>query len=347
MIKTEPRVAVVILNWNGKKLLNEFLPSVINSTYPNLEIIVGDNHSTDGSVEFIRTHYPQLSIIENDDNYGFAEGYNRILEKVEADYFVLLNSDVEVTPGWIEPVIELMEKDPKTGACQPKILSYKERDSFEYAGAAGGFMDLFGYPFCRGRIFDHIETDNGQYDEQEELFWASGAALFIRAELFRRSGGFDRDYFAHMEEIDLCWRIKNMGYKIMFCPASVVHHLGGGTLDQNNPQKTYLNFRNSLITLRKNIPLHKSFFIIFIRHCLDFVALVRFMLSGKFKHAFAINRAHYDFLITQGTWMNKRKKLLKLFRNPNQNGLYERSIVFDHFIRNKKKFSELSGKDFS
>jgi GT2 family glycosyltransferase len=341
-----PKVAVVILNWNGKKLLETFLPSVIQSTYPNLEIIVGDNHSSDDSVDFITTHFPSIKIIHNDYNYGFAEGYNRILEQVDAKYFVLLNSDVEVTPGWLEPMTALLEKNPKIGACQPKILDYRAKEKFEYAGASGGYLDVFGYPFCRGRIFERLEKDEEQYNDVEEIFWASGAALFIRAEIYKRSGGLDSDFFAHMEEIDLCWRIKNMGYKIMICPESVVYHVGGGTLNLNNPKKTYLNFRNSLITLRKNLPFHKAFLIIFIRHCLDLVAWFKFIFEGKFKHAFAINKAHYHFLITQKNWIEKRKQLIKLFNNPNHSGLYDRSIVFDYYIRKKKKFSDLESKDF-
>lgn len=343
----QPRVAVVVLNYNGEKLLPNFLPSVYNSNYPNLRIILGDNASTDQSVEWVKSNLPQVEIIVNDKNYGFAEGYNQILNKVkDVDYYVLLNSDVEVTQNWISPVIEMMQKDPKIAAAQPKIISYIERDSFEYAGAAGGFIDAFGYPFCKGRIFDSIEKDLQQYEKNEEIFWASGAALFIKAELYHKSGRLDKDYFAHMEEIDLCWRLKNMGYKIMYCAESKVYHVGGATLSETNPHKTYLNFRNSLITLRKNIPLHKAFGIIFIRHVLDLIQLIRFLLSGKFKHAFAINRAHYDFLITQSTWSNKRKKLLKLFNKPNNKGIYHRSIVYDYFIMRRKKFNQLDVRYF-
>ncbi len=341
------RVAVVILNWNGKALLEQFLPSVCRSTYPNLEIIVGDNASTDDSVDFLKTHYPTVRIIHNSENFGFAEGYNRVLAAVDADYFVLLNSDVEVSPDWIEPIISLMEKDPRIGACQPKLLDQKNKNIFEYAGASGGYLDLLGYPFCRGRIFDHVEEDSAQYNQNEEVFWASGAALFIRSELYRTSGGLDKDFFAHMEEIDLCWRIKNMGYKIMVCPGSVVYHVGGGTLQQNDPKKTYLNFRNSLIMLRKNLPFHRAFGVIFIRHCLDLIAWFRFFLGGQFKHAFAINKAHYQFLITQRIWRERRKEMIRIFSNPNSTGLYNRSIVFDYFVRKKKYFSDLSPRDFS
>lgn len=340
------KVAVVILNWNGKLLLEKFLPSVLKSTYSNLEIVVGDNASTDGSADYIKMHFPTVTCIKNDENYGYAAGYNRILEHVYADYFVLLNSDVEVTPEWIEPIIELMEKSSEVGICQPKIINYHAKNYFEYAGASGGFIDIFGYPFCRGRIFDQLEKDEGQYDEVKEIFWASGAALFIRSDLYKQSGGLDPYFFAHMEEVDLCWRVKNMGYKIMVCPRSVVFHVGGGTLPVNNPNKTYFNFRNSLIMLRKNLPFHQALGIIIIRHFLDLIAWIRFLLTGKFKHAFAINKAHYHFLITHPQWTEKRKQLLKLFKNPNKSGLYKRSIVFDYFVRNKKHFSELSNRDF-
>ncbi len=346
-MSTLPTVAVVVLNYNGEKLLPEFLPSVYNSTYQNLRIILVDNASTDNSIEWVKNNFPTIEIIINDKNYGYAEGYHHALTKINnVDYFVLLNSDVEVSSMWIEPVIELMESNKNIAVAQPKILSYVDKNMFEYAGAAGGFIDKFGYPFCQGRIFDTIEKDQNQYSRNVEVFWASGAAMFIKAEIYHLSGGLDRDFFAHMEEIDLCWRIKNMGYKIYTCSNSVVYHLGGATLHESNPHKTYLNFRNSLITLRKNLALHKSFGIIFIRHLLDLIQWFRFILNGKFKHAFAINRAHYDFLITQSTWHNKRKKLLKLYKSPNNVGIYNRSIVFDYFILRNKTFHKLEQKKF-
>lgn len=342
-----PRVAVVVLNYNGAKILPEFLPSVFNSTYPNMELILADNASTDDSCEWVKQNLPGIKILSNKKNLGFAEGYHNILSQIkDVDYFVLLNSDVEVTPGWIEPVIELMQSDSSIAIAQPKILSFLEKNKFEYAGAAGGYIDRFGYPFCKGRIFDTIEIDQAQYESNEQIFWASGAAMFIRADIYEKSGGLDPDYFAHMEEIDLCWRIKNMGYKIYYCKDSTVYHLGGGTLHETNPFKTYLNFRNSLITLRKNLPLHISFGVLVIRHILDFIQWLRFMFTGKFKHAFAINHAHYDFLITQATWHSKRKKLIKLFMKPNKIGLYNRSIVFDYFVSGKKTFKRLDPKHF-
>ncbi len=342
-----PRVAVVVLNYNGENLLPKFLPSVYNTIYPNVRIVLGDNASNDRSLEWVKSNFPKIEIICNEKNYGFAEGYNKILEKIrDVDYYVLLNSDVEVPTNWLGSMVELMESDPKIAACQPKILSFLERKSFEYAGAAGGFIDSFGYPFCKGRIFDAVEQDQLQYEKNEEIFWASGAALMVRAKLYHDAGGLDKDFFAHMEEIDLCWRLKNMGFKIMYCAQSHVYHLGGGTLNESNPHKTYLNFRNSLITLRKNLPLHKSFGIIFIRHVLDLLQWFRFFFSGKFKHAFAINRAHYDFLITQSTWHYKRKKLLRLFNKPNNFGIYHRSIVYDYFILRRKIFKQLDERFF-
>ncbi|MGZ3836376.1 MAG: glycosyltransferase family 2 protein, partial [Mucilaginibacter sp.] len=246
MINT-PKVAVVILNWNGIKHLREFLPSVLASTWANLDVIVGDNGSTDGSVDFLRQNFPSVLIIQLDQNYGFTGGYNRVLEKVEADYYILLNSDVEVPVGWIEPVIALMESDPLIAAAAPKIKSFSQKDHFEHAGAAGGFIDVFGYPFCRGRMFYEIEEDRGQYEQSDEVFWATGAAMFVKSECWKLAGGFDDHFFAHMEEIDLCWRLKNAGYKVMYCAQSEVYHVGGGTLNVENPFKTFLNFRNNLL----------------------------------------------------------------------------------------------------
>ncbi|MGI4750231.1 MAG: glycosyltransferase family 2 protein, partial [Janthinobacterium lividum] len=304
-----PKVAVVILNWNGLKYLQTYLPSVAASLYPNLEIILGDNGSTDGSVEFVRANFPSVKTVLNDQNYGFTGGYNRVLSQVQADYFILLNSDVEVVPNWIEPVITLMESDELIAAAAPKILSWQEKNKFEHAGAAGGFIDTFGYPFCRGRIFFEIEEDRGQYDQTIEVLWASGAALFIKQKYWELSGGFDERFFAHMEEIDLCWRLKNMGLKVMYCAESTVYHLGGGTLDAENPYKTYLNFRNNLLLLQKNLWLRKSVFIIPMRFVLDFVTLVRFLSEGKRKDAAAISKAHRNFVRQLFTNSGQRQKV--------------------------------------
>lgn len=334
-----PRVAVVILNWNGIAYLKQFLPSVCASTYPKLDIIVGDNASTDDSVKFIKENYPQIKIIVNDKNYGFAGGYNKVLDQIDHDYFVLLNSDVEVEPNWIEPVISLMESDSKIAVAQPKILSQSNKSSFEYAGAAGGFIDKFGYPFCRGRIFDTLELDNGQYNLSTEVFWASGAAFFIKRAMWQEMHGLDDDFFAHMEEIDLCWRLKNQGYKIMFCADSKVYHVGGGTLQAESPFKTYLNFRNNLVLLQKNLPSWRAVFIIFIRFWLDFITLLKFLLDGKPKNALAISKAHVYFLKNIFKNIPKSKNIKK--DRFNHIGLFNGSIVWQYFIKKKMLFSSL------
>ncbi|MES2418923.1 MAG: glycosyltransferase family 2 protein [Bacteroidota bacterium] len=334
-----PKVAVVILNWNGKDLLSRFLPSIVETKYDNLQIIVGDNASTDDSVAFVKTSFPGLTIIENDRNYGFAGGYNQILAKVEADYFVLLNSDVEVPANWIQPVIDLMAGDENIAVAQPKIKWQLQKDQFEYAGAAGGFMDLHSYPFCRGRIFDIVEADHGQYNENIEIFWASGAAFFIKQKAWKEANGFDADLFAHMEEIDLCWRLKNLGYKIMCCSDAEVYHLGGGTLNANNPYKTYLNFRNNLIIMQKNLPKNDATFRIFIRFWLDLAAWLKFLLAGKPAFALAISKAHFHFLSKINYTASKRtKQQIPLL---NHSGVYKNSIVYSYFITKIKHFSEL------
>ena len=334
-----PRVAVVILNWNGLDFLRRFLPSICASTYPNLDIIVGDNASNDNSVSFVRENYPQIKISINDQNYGFAGGYNRVLNSLDQDYFVLLNSDVEVEPGWIEPVIQLMEKDRSIAAAQPKILSQSNKKLFEYAGAAGGFLDIFGYPFCRGRIFDSLEVDSSQYDQSSEIFWASGAAFFIKRLKWLEMNGLDEDFFAHMEEIDLCWRLKNNNYKIMYCAESTVFHVGGGTLNAESPFKTYLNFRNNLVLLQKNLPAGKSIVIIFLRFWLDFLSLLKYLMDGKPKNALAISKAHIYFIRNLNRNTVKSRKIPK--HTLNKNGLYIGSIVWDYFVRNKKTFTSL------
>ncbi|MEJ7694267.1 glycosyltransferase family 2 protein [Daejeonella sp.] len=334
-----PSVSVVILNWNGLNYLQQFLPSVFASTYPNLRIIVGDNASTDSSVEFIRANYPQIEVITNDNNYGFAGGYNKVLDQIDSDYFILLNSDVEVQPQWIQPVIDLMESDAQIATAQPKILSYKEKDKFEHAGAAGGFLDMFGYPFCRGRIFDSVESDNGQYDDVKEIFWASGAALFIKRDKWIEVGGLDADFFAHMEEIDLCWRLKNNGYKVIYCPDSVVYHVGGGTLDSENPFKTYLNFRNNLFLIQKNLSFFHASIIIFIRLWLDLVSLLKFLYDGRPKHARAINKAHTAFLKAIFKTGKKASKISTA--RFNGTALVNKSIVWQYFVQKKKTFNSL------
>ncbi|WP_316838899.1 glycosyltransferase family 2 protein [Pedobacter gandavensis] len=340
---TTASVAVVILNWNGKALLERFLPSVLQSSYANLQVIVGDNASTDDSVAFVRQNYPNIRIIENDKNYGFAGGYNKVLEQVNADYYVLLNSDVEVPENWIQPVIDLMQNDPKIAAAQPKIKWQQDKSKFEYAGAAGGYLDLHCLPFCRGRVFDTVEDDHGQYNDVKEIFWASGAALFIKSECWKISGGLDPDFFAHMEEIDLCWRLKNMGYKIMYCPDAEVYHLGGGTLNADNPYKTYLNFRNNLIIMQKNLPLSDAYFRIFIRFFIDFAALLNFVAQGKLDSAMSISKAHFHFL--QQLSANGKKRAKQQIPYHKHAGYYSSSIIYAYFIKKIKRFSDLGIKN--
>lgn len=334
-----PSVSIVVLNWNGQSFLEQFLPSICASTYPNLQVIIGDNASTDNSVSFVKSHYSQIRIILNDKNYGFAGGYNMVLGQVESDYYILLNSDVEVEPGWIEPVIELMESDSKIAAAQPKVRSYREKHMFEYAGAAGGFLDFLGYPLCRGRIFDTVEADTGQYDDVKEIFWASGAALFIRRRRWEEVGGLDEDFFAHMEEIDLCWRLKNIGLKVMYCPNSVVYHVGGGTLNSENPFKTYLNFRNNLILIQKNLPFFHSALVIFCRFWLDLIALIKFLYDGKTKDAWAVNKAHVSFF--KDLFKNARKASKIPTAGFNSTGIIKTSIVWHYFALKKKTFKSL------
>lgn len=341
----EPSVAVVILNWNGRALLERFLPSVVQTEYPNLQLIVGDNASTDDSVAFVREHYPQVSVLTNEQNHGFAGGYNRILSRVNADYYVLLNSDVEVPQNWIKPVIDLMQSDQTIGAAQPKIKWATQKDQFEYAGAAGGFVDAHVFPFCRGRIFDQVETDHGQYDENLEVFWASGAAFFIKKSVWNEVGGLDVDLFAHMEEIDLCWRLKNLGYKVMCCAGAEVYHLGGGTLSANNPFKTYLNFRNNLMIMQKNLPKAEAYRRIFIRLWYDLAAWLQFLLKGKPKFTLAISKAHFHFFRQLG--QTARKRGARQLGLKQHQGVYKGSIVWAYFVHKVRKFSELNLKNSS
>ena len=338
------KVAVVILNYNGRKFLEEFLPNVIANCDPSLaEIVVADNASTDDSVAFMKSHFPEIRLIENESNGGFATGYNVALRQIEAQYYVLLNSDIEVAPNWIEPVIALMDADAQIAACQPKILSYYEKEKFEYAGASGGFIDKYGYPFCRGRVFQNLETDEGQYDDPMEVFWATGACMFVRADLYHQIGGLDDSFFAHMEEIDLCWRLKNAGYKVFCCPQSKVYHIGGGTLPKNSPRKTYLNFRNNLSLLVKNLPKGKVWRTILVRIVLDWVAAFKFLCEGCGKDFCMVYKAHWDFYKRLGSLREKRKHS----EHRKVSCVYLRNIVFDNILGRKKKFSELKAKYFS
>ncbi len=337
-------VAVVILNYNGKKFLELFIEKAIKFSYPH-QVYVADNASTDDSIAYLEKNFPQVKIIRNDKNYGYATGYNIALKQVKSDYIVLLNNDVEVTENWLQHAIELMEADKKIAACQPKLLDYNNRTKFEYAGAAGGFIDKLGYPFCKGRIFNTIETDNKQYEGNHEVFWASGACMIVRADLFWKLNGFDDDFFAHMEEIDLCWRIKNLGYKIYTTSLSTVYHVGGGTLNKINARKTFLNFRNSLITLTKNHPSKVFLLVIYFRMLLDGVAGLKFLLEGEPKHFLAVIKAHFSFYSLLGLTLKKRKALKQLpgFKRTLSNS-YSGSIVYSHFIKGVKNFSDLKGK---
>lgn len=331
MLKT----AIVILNWNGKELLRQFLPSVVEHT-KEATIYVIDNASKDSSVAFLRVHFPQVKVILNDDNYGFAKGYNEGLKKIDAEILVLLNSDVEVTSGWLHSILEQFKNEVNTAIIQPKILSFHHPEYFEYAGAAGGFIDRFGFPFCRGRIFNVLEKDQQQYNDIADIFWASGACMAIRKKVFDELGGFDNDFFAHQEEIDLCWRAHNSGYPVKYNGFSTVYHVGGATLAYQNPQKTFLNFRNNLYLLFKNLPKKDLFPIIFGRLFLDGLAGIHFLAYGQFKNVGAILRAHFSFYCQIPSLIKKRKSTQKL------DYYYTQSIVFQYFIKKKSIFNSLS-----
>ncbi len=337
---SHPSVGVVILNFNTKELLERFIPAVLATTYPNFELIVADNGSSDGSLELVREKFPGVTCLDLNINLGFAGGYNQALQELDHDYFVLLNSDVRVDPNWITPVIEVMERDQKIAAAQPKILDENKPDHFEYAGAAGGFMDALAYPFCRGRVFEVLEEDEGQYDSTREVFWASGAALFIRSEIWNSIGGLDTDYFAHMEEIDLCWRLKNKGFSIVAVPEARVWHLGGATLSKAKAKKTFLNFRNTLASMAKNMPASQFWLKLIPKLVLDGLAGVHFLLQGKPDHCWAIVRAHFNFYGTFGKWWKKRDTVKK----GRMTGVYRGSLVFAHFIQKKKSYSKLESR---
>lgn len=325
------KIAVVILNWNGARLLEQFLPSVIMYS-DEANIYVADNASTDTSVDLVKRRFPSVKIIQNDGNYGFAKGYNVALEQVEEEYYALVNSDIEVTEGWLAPILSIFDSEPTTGIIQPKILDYKNKEYFEYAGAAGGFIDQFGYPYCRGRIFDSIEKDKGQYNDEIDIFWASGACFFIRKDIYRKLNGFDSDFFAHQEEIDLCWRAFNSGFKAKYTYKSVVYHVGGATLNESNPKKTFLNFRNSLLMLAKNLPESKLLPIILARLVLDGMAGIQFIFKGKFIHCWAIVKAHFNFYYLINKTLKKRK-------SPQAYNYYRsKSIVYKYFLKSGTVF---------
>lgn len=329
------KIAIVILNWNGEVLLERFLPSVVQFS-EEVDIYVADNASSDGSVSFLKKHFPKIQIIQNKTNGGFAKGYNDALKHIDADIFCLLNSDVEVTKGWLLPIIEGFETLPDAAIIQPKILDLLKKGHFEYAGAGGGFIDQLGYPFCRGRIFQTLERDNGQYDDVKEIFWATGACMFVKRDIFWKLGGFDSDYFAHQEEVDFCWRAKNQGYKVYYIGKSKIYHLGGSTLSNMNPKKTYLNFRNSLFSITKNLPRRKAFVVIFIRLLLDAIAALRFILQGRFRHCWAILRAHFSFYRQFRKMYKKREKTKFLIKY-----YITKSIVWSYFVHRIRNFNIL------
>ncbi|MES2431641.1 MAG: glycosyltransferase family 2 protein [Bacteroidota bacterium] len=335
----QPSVAIVILNWNGRDFLKKFLPSVLASTYSNKRIIIADNASTDNSITFLKENFPEVEILQNSTNEGFAKGYNTALSQVKSDYYILLNSDVEVMPGWIEPVIRLMESDPQIGACQPKLLSYNHKSEFEYAGACGGWLDGFGYPFSRGRIFDIVEQDKGQYDEAQPCFWASGAAMFVKAHLYHEVGGLDEYFFAHQEEIDFCWRMQQAGYKIYVQPASIIYHVGGGTLPKENNLKVFLNFRNNLIMMAKNFTWKEIIWKIPFRMFLDNTAAAKGLVEGNGGYFIAIQRAHLHFF--RWIFTKKRRQVFPIKKTNKLDGLYTGSAVWQHFVKKKTTFSEI------
>ncbi len=332
------KIAVVILNWNGEKLLEKFLPSVVNYSKEDAEIYVADNHSTDDSIAFLQKKYPEVKIVQNKVNGGYAKGYNDALKQIKADVYALVNSDIEVTENWLKPIAAQFALEPNTVVIQPKLLDYKDKTKFEYAGAAGGFVDFFGYPYCRGRIFNQLEPDNGQYDDICNIFWGSGACLFIRAAVYHQMKGLDESYFSHQEEIDLCWRIQNEGYNIQYVGTSTVYHVGGATLQESNPHKTFLNFRNSLFTIAKNVPKRFVLIVILARLVLDAVAALKFALELRPAHSFAILRSHFSFY-----WFLPKMLYKRRFISYKQTRYYDCfSIVWQHFVLGKKKYSELS-----
>ena len=330
------KTAIVILNWNGKKLLEQFLPSIVDFSSEIAEIYVADNASTDTSITFIKQHYPSVKIVINKENGGYAKGYNDALKHIEADIFCLINSDIEVTRNWLPPILSIFEKEKNTAIIQPKILDYKDKSKFEYAGAGGGFVDFLGYPYCRGRLFNFLEEDRGQFNDITDIFWASGACFFIRSDVFNKLEGFDEDYFAHQEEIDLCWRTQNEGFGIKYVGTSTVYHIGGATLQESNPHKTYLNFRNSLFTILKNIPKKHLLLVIFFRLILDGIAGLKFALELRPIHTWSILKAHLSFYKNLFSFIKKRRKLQ---RKANYN--IHTSVVWQYFILKRKRFKEL------
>lgn len=344
------KVAIVILNWNGRGMLERFMPSVVKYSHRqhfsvldtdfDTEVVVADNGSSDDSLPFLQHNYPDVPLVLLDRNYGFAEGYNKALAQVEADYYVLLNSDVECTPRWIEPVIRIMDANSRIAVMQPKLMMYDSKDTFEYAGGAGGFIDSYGYPFCRGRLFSTLETDHGQYDDDCDIFWATGAAMFVRASVWRELGGLDADFFAHMEEIDFCWRVHNAGYRVAYCPQSTLYHVGGGTLPKSNPFKTQLNFRNNLSMLYKNLPDERRDKVLRLRMFLDRVAAVKFLLEGHLGEYRSVRKAHKEFRAWRETLKEKRAAI-----KPHAvSQVYQGALLIEYYLLRRQTFTQLRGR---
>ncbi len=340
------KLSIVILNWNGISFLKTFLPEVVKTAdLPGVEVVVADNGSNDGSVNWIRENLNQVKTIEFDQNYGFTGGYNRALSSINSDYYLILNSDVKPTDGWLQPLIAAMDLDVNIAACMPKTLAFHSPEHFEYAGAAGGYIDRFGFPFCRGRILSHVEKDSGQYDNTCDIFWATGACMMVRASAFHSAGGFDEFFFAHMEEIDLCWRFKNMGHRILFVPESTVYHVGGGTLPNDNPRKLFLNYRNNLILLVKNLPSGMLLTTLFARFFMDMGASLVFLLSGKWRFSMSIIKAYCAFYKKSFHYKRLRKQLEHSSRNTLHPEIYRGSIVYDFFFKKRKTFTSLNFKE--
>lgn len=336
------KIAVVILNWNGKNLLEKFLPSVVSFTNHEIaDIIIADNNSTDDSVQFLNVHYPNLQIIKLAENYGYADGYNKALEFLKNEYYVLLNSDVEVTENWLDPLYSYIEQNKNVAALQPKVLAQRNKEYFEYAGACGGYIDKLGYPFCRGRIFSEVEKDSNQYDTPIDIFWATGACLLIRSSDYWDAGGLDASFFAHMEEIDLCWRLNARGRKLMCLPQSTVYHVGGATLQEESPRKTHLNFRNNLLMLYKNLPEQKFNKIYRIRKLLDYLAALQMLISGKKLNASTILKSHREFNAIKQSYSKDRDDNIRKTIKSTINTIYPRSILSDFYLKRRKQFSDL------
>lgn len=336
------KIAIVILNWNGKEYLKKFLPYVLkHSNKEDYFVYIADNGSTDDSVSWIRQHHPDVKIITLDRNYGFALGYAKALETIDSEYFVLLNSDVEVTPHWLAPVIDIMDRDSSIAACMPKIKSFNNRELFEYAGAAGGYIDKYGYPFCRGRILNAIEKDTGQYDDTKEIFWASGACMFLRASAYFQAGGLDGDFFAHMEEIDLCWRLKRIGYKIVYSSNVTIYHVGGGTLPNNTPRKIFFNYRNNLFLLFKNLPSGKFLTILITRIFLDALSSLVYLAQFKFLFFWSVLKAHCAFYSSIPKLAGKRKALKKIEKVNQHREIFNHGILYMFFVRKRRNFNQL------